>query len=76
MLRYDGLETILRTSALPDRAIEQIRIHYMLDVLFVTGIEPPSDALPSGALTYDWKTLDYAVDMLMQHGMKVHSVLP
>jgi L-iduronidase len=64
-LRPDDLENTVWAGSIPRRGLEQVRIHYLLDLLVVTGWQPDA-AQPSGwALTYGFGMLDFALDWLV-----------
>jgi len=64
-LRADGVENIYHIGSTHRRGISQVRIHFLLDLLIVTGFLPNSNN-PSGyELLYDWSLLDYALDILI-----------
>jgi L-iduronidase len=46
---------------MPNRGIEQTRVHYLLDLLIVTGIDGGFQP------HYDFELMDYAIDFLVQH---------
>lgn len=63
-LRDDELENTLLVGGVPNRGVEQVRVHYLLDLVTVLGFAP-SNSTPSGwALDYDLGQLDHAVDFL------------
>jgi hypothetical protein len=63
--RPDGVEHTMRIGATSNRGIAQVRIHFLLDLLMVTGFWPNASS-PSGySLTYDWAQLDFLVDTLV-----------
>jgi L-iduronidase len=61
-LRADGIENTLRVGSVPRRGVSQVRIHFLLDLLVVTGFTPSPPSL-----TYDWSLLDFAVDTLVEN---------
>jgi hypothetical protein len=61
-LRVDDVENVALMGSTPARAIEQLRMHYLLDLLSVTGFVPDSKQ-PSGySLAYSWQQLDSVLD--------------
>ncbi|HEY3378589.1 MAG TPA: hypothetical protein VGL77_13950 [Armatimonadota bacterium] len=56
-------QTITYVGALPQRAIEHVRIHFLLDLLKVER----HDAVLSN---YDWSELDEGIDLLVNNGLK------
>ena len=68
-LRLDGLENTARIGSLPRRAVAQARIHFLLDLIIVTGFLP-SATEPSGyQLLYDWNLLDFLCDTLVANNL-------
>lgn len=64
-LQYDEAENMAIIGATPQRGVEQIRIHYLLDLLVVTSWNQ-DPTTPSGwRLAYVWDLLDSAVDWLI-----------
>jgi len=66
-LRDDELENTLLIGCVPNLGVEQVRIHYLLDLVAVLGFAPaaPNGSTPSGwALDYDFADLDHALDVL------------
>ena len=69
-LRLDGTENTARIGSLPAQAIAQVRIHFLLDLVIVTGFLP-SPSAPSGyQLMYNWVMLDYVLDSLVANNLK------
>jgi L-iduronidase len=68
-LRGDELENTLLIGATPNRGVTQVRIHYLMDLVTVTGFAP-SASTPSGyQLSYIWAELDHALDFLVSMGL-------
>jgi L-iduronidase len=68
-LRLDGVENTARIGAVPGQGVRQVRIHFILDLLTVTGFVPNASA-PSGFnLLYDWSNLDFLVDTLVANNL-------
>jgi hypothetical protein len=69
-LRDDELENTALIGGVPFRGVEQVRIHYLLDLVAVLGFAP-SNSTPSGwALDYDFSQLDHALDFLAASGLR------
>ena len=64
-LRPDGVENTLRIGATPRRGIGQVRIHFLLDLLTVTGFYNDSGTVTGFRLLYDWAQLDFLLDTLV-----------
>jgi L-iduronidase len=66
-LRPDGVENTYRVGASPFRGISQVRIHFLLDLLVITGFVPNATAPGGYTLLYDWSLLDFAIDTLVSN---------
>lgn len=64
-LQYDEAENMVIIGATPVRGVEQIRVHYLMDLIVTTSwnADPSS---PSGwRIAYVWDLLDAALDWLV-----------
>jgi L-iduronidase len=68
-LRGDELENTLLIGSTPNRGVTQVRIHYLLDLITITGFAP-STSTPSGYIvSYIWAEMDHALDFLVSMGL-------
>ena len=68
-LQFDEAENMAVIGATPLRGVEQIRVHYLLDLLVTTSwnVDPSS---PSGwRIGYVWDLLDTALDWLVANDL-------
>lgn len=56
-------QTLAYLGALPERAIEYVRIHFLFDLVRVAG---EKDSMP----VYDWSALDVGLDVLVRNKLK------
>jgi L-iduronidase len=56
-------QTLAYLAAMPERAIEYVRIHFLLDLVRVTGEK-------DGQPVYDWSALDVGLDVLVRNKLK------
>lgn len=63
MLEPDMRQNLLHIGSIPHGGITYVRIHYLLELVGVEGIEASQPA-------YDWSKLDAALDLLVDNGLK------
>jgi L-iduronidase len=68
-LRADELENTALIGATPNRGVTQVRIHYLMDLVTVTGWAPAPLAPSGWALSYAWGALDHALDFLVSSNL-------